>query len=115
MLQGVTWLTIGPNRSQALRAIHVGHAVFLGSAACRACPYLTDSVPQLFNQMQHIQDAIEQACYQVQESNTMQAGLSTLQAFRSSQNPLAACRHILDHSHQPDAKFQVGQAFADGA
>ncbi len=65
--------------------------------------------------MQHIQDAIEQACYQVQQPNTMQAGLSTLQAFRFSQNPLAACRHILDHSHQPDAKFQVGQAMAAGA
>eukprot|EP00891_Asterochloris_glomerata_P009020 jgi/Astpho2/9020/fgenesh1_pg.00133_%23_51_t len=65
--------------------------------------------------MQHIQDAIEQACYQVQQPNTMQAGLSTLQAFRFSQNPLAACRHILDHSHQPDAKFQAASTLTHAA
>ena len=83
---------------------------------CLPCLFISNTLShQLLNKMQHIQDAIEQACYQVQQPDTMQAGLSTLQAFRFSQNPLAACRHILDYSHQPDAKFQVGQAMPDGA
>jgi hypothetical protein len=53
------------------------------------------------------QAAVEQACAQFLSPATQRQAEATLLAFRASAAPIAACRHILQRSRLPDARFQA--------
>ena len=51
--------------------------------------------------------AIANTVCTAQHQATRQQAEATLLAFRNSHNPLAACQHILQHSHSLQARFQA--------
>ncbi|KAK9812956.1 hypothetical protein WJX72_006385 [[Myrmecia] bisecta] len=57
--------------------------------------------------MEAMQRAVEQACIDFQRPATQQQAEATLIEFRNSPSPIAACQHILEHSSNPDARFQA--------
>ncbi|KAG2428460.1 hypothetical protein HXX76_011579 [Chlamydomonas incerta] len=59
------------------------------------------------------QAAVERACEEFKVPATAAAASAVLLQFRSSPGVLAACRHILDRSHSPDARFHAAAALRE--